>query len=56
MPKKKPNLAVDRIAKYAKGKSREDLRARLAELAPLMPADDNPEIFTEFFDIKAILG
>lgn len=55
MPRAKPKLAVERIAKYKKGKSQEELKARLAELAPLMPADDDPKVFTEYFDILEAL-
>ena len=49
MPKKKPKLAVERVAEYAKGKTKEELEARLKELAPLMPSEDDA-VFTEYFD------
>jgi len=53
MPKKKEKK-VDRLDKYRK-MSREDLLALRTELAAKMPADDDPETFTAYFDVLSVL-
>jgi len=53
MPKKKEKK-VDRLDKY-RDMSREELLALRDELAAKMPADDDPEAFTAYFDVLSFL-
>ena len=54
MPKKKTVNPTDRLKKY-EGMSQDKLKDLRKELATQMPADDDPEVFTAFFDVSSLI-